>query len=405
MPNYLGFAPSSIFSYRVDDGRCNLSIQGIGTHCFGDFYYPVSTSNIPNPWGLEINPNPPVMQFFYKMFTFDTSNLRIGLLVYLLVLIASAIFPFWHLRKTGTLHESEQNAANLLLISTPVLMALDRGSFITGIFAMCYIAIFREPRNQKNRINFLLIALPLFKPHLILLDLIIAFEKKPKLLIKTLIAQLTLFGLSFFLYPDYLLKSIQDYFRQTINYQSYVKWGSIFPGNLSIVNDVGIPLRILGLNDNLLVLKTVTVVALAIVISYKLIKHRNSITYLQLLTIIVMSIVFLPGTSFNYYLILLFLPIILGLRNKSEGRYTEYAFLLESKKDVWLACLSAAMLLIPWTIPGSFLLKNPENYPGFASVSICNLVGILSIHLLYLRIILSVGKLSTKPEGIMSSGN
>ena len=54
LPSYLGFSSSSSLSYYVNDGWCTKG-QGIGSHCFGDFYYPFNFSNLDAPWAAGPN--------------------------------------------------------------------------------------------------------------------------------------------------------------------------------------------------------------------------------------------------------------------------------------------------------------------------------------------------------------
>jgi hypothetical protein len=96
---YLGSVPSGVFSYLVADGWCDSQVQGVGKHCFSDFYYPILSSDMPNPWSGSPNPNPPLTNYYYKLLAPISENGRAGLIVYFTFLLITFSAPFIYLVK------------------------------------------------------------------------------------------------------------------------------------------------------------------------------------------------------------------------------------------------------------------------------------------------------------------
>jgi hypothetical protein len=88
---------SLIFS--VNDGWCNPISDGIGNHCFGDFYNFMS-GDIFKPWTEVKTPYPPLAILYFIPYEFIISNFgvtKLILFVHLLFLLFCVIFPVLHL--------------------------------------------------------------------------------------------------------------------------------------------------------------------------------------------------------------------------------------------------------------------------------------------------------------------
>jgi hypothetical protein len=239
LPSYYNFKASESLSLYAKDGWCNPG-QGIGIHCFGDFFYTFRFTEMIDPWSNGFNPQPPLGTFFYQIFswyTVDNPNSKIPLLVYLVGCICAVLFPAWHLgwknRKSIFLTISLSLAT---LTFAPVLVALDRGSNQLLMVPFVYLFV-RGVIDENNRKVLIFGAiLVLIKPQMVLLGIIFILNRDIRNSLKWAILSAVVTLSSFLLYPTSYVKNIKDYFQQLIVYQEYIPAGTLFPVNISISN-------------------------------------------------------------------------------------------------------------------------------------------------------------------------
>jgi hypothetical protein len=239
LPSYYNFNASESLSLYVIDGWCNPG-QGIGVHCFGDFFYTFRFTEMINPWSNGFNPQPPLGTFFYQIFswfTVENPNSKIPLLVYLIGSICAALFPAWHLgwknRKSLFLTFSLSLAT---LTFAPVLVAFDRGSNQLLMVPFVYLFVRGVLDSNTRRIFLFGIILVLIKPQMVLLGIVFLLNRDFRNTIKWGLISAAVTLSSFLLYPSGYLKNLKDYFQQLIVYQDYIPAGAIFPVNISISN-------------------------------------------------------------------------------------------------------------------------------------------------------------------------
>ena len=58
--SYSNIRPTEALSYDISDGWCNPNTEGIGSHCFGDFYAPIRALESGNPYESIVSNYPPV---------------------------------------------------------------------------------------------------------------------------------------------------------------------------------------------------------------------------------------------------------------------------------------------------------------------------------------------------------
>lgn len=389
---YFGNHPSSVYSGNISDGWCDSASQGIGSHCFGDFYYPIKTSSWDNPWNSDANPNPPLTQFIYKIFSYFSENGHLGLIIYLIICLISVTFPFIYIFRKNTGHPSRVVLIFVLTItSAPFLIAFDRGAMVMALFTPIFMLYVYFKNNEVRKTHILLVLLVLLKPQLVVLSLIFVKNQKFKELIKAILLQTIAMFLSFILYYNSFPSSIVSYTKQVINYQAYVPWGSLYPANLSASNIFGIPFHFFGIEGKISFLRF----AITCILIYLMIRHINLARHrhgdAETIVILIFSTVVLPGVSFSYYSLLLILCALIGYFEYEIDGKSSLGYLFESRYFLIVLFITGSTILIPWPIKTNDILGGL--FSGYASANLgANwLIGGSVLTLLYISMLL--GKL------------
>lgn len=393
IPGYIGQAPSRVFSYYINDGTCHPEIQGVGVHCFGDFYYNIAVGRLDNPWASVPNPNPPLMQIFYSMFEPVTEN-RIGLLLYLSFLMTLTLIPLILIARNRIIPNHELSLLVIFVLTcSPVLIAIDRGSFSIAFFPLTFLLFYSHVKNQKLKENIILTLMVLLKPQMILFNLILIRTRPLVSVVKISVFQALISICSFGLYGENVFDLSRQYLKQAISYQNYTPWGSLFPVNISITNFIGTPLKILGLEERLFLLRILLTAFIMIFLLFKLYKHKNCIGPLESFTLVTLTVILLPGVTFPYYLCLLLTPIVITLIMSLNDNTDQIDFVSRNRTASQLGKTSLILLFIPWTIPFSAILPDSLDSYLFANVGLNWYPGLILLHLFYLSILFRSGSI------------
>lgn len=392
IPGYIGQAPSRVISYYINDGVCDPEIQGIGVHCFSDFYSVIAAGRLNNPWASVPNPNPPLFQLFHNIFA-PVSDNRIGISIYLIFLITLTFIPLILIKRNKIFLNHEYSLLLLFVLTcSPFLIAIDRGSFSIVFFPLTFFLFYAHIKNQKLKENIIITLMVLLKPQMILFNLILIRTRPLASVVKILVLQVLISVFSFRLYGENIFDLSRQYLKQALNYQNYVPWGSLFPVNISITNFIGTPLKILELEERLFLLRISLTAIILIFLLFKLFKYKNRIGPLESFTLIILTIVLLPGVTFAYYLCLLLTPIIFILISRFSENSDQTDFILKNRSASQFGKISLILLFVPWTIPISFILPESLDSYSFASVGLNWYPGLILLHLFYLSILIRSGK-------------
>ena len=354
---YLGKIPSGIYSFPVSDGWCTPATQGIGDHCFGDYYYPVITSNWENPWGSTPNPNPPLTQFIFKIFAYFPQQGRSGLLIYLVLCLLSVAIPFIYAWKKLNLPPLKVAILFLFtLTSAPFMVAFDRGAIVMALFTPLFFVYIYERNQNVGKMQLLITLLVLLKPQFLLLNLIFVKGKRYKILLRTMLIQSLAMILTFTLYYQSFPNSIISYARQAISFQSYIPWGSLSPSNLSLTNVFGIPLHFFGYANNLELLRVGVSLCFLLILLKKVVSNSQPIANTEIYVLLVLSIVVFPGVSFAYYGLFVILCLVVVVVEFHLDGKTAFDFILKSNLYLGICFCLSVSLFIPWPIRAGELL-------------------------------------------------
>lgn len=385
LPSYFGYASSRSLSTIVEDGWCNSRFQGVGIHCFGDFYSMLNYVNLENPWKEGVNPYPPISLFLLKPFKSLVNNFpgtNIGLIVYLIVCIASYLYPIVYLvRKNFIDRNYAFYVLSTSLILAPFIMGLDRGNmqilFVPLIFTFCIYYL----QDEDNKLLLIIILLTTLKPQFVLLSLIFLTNNRIWLFLKASFSAIVVFLISFMLYPRNLISNIFDWYGQIDYYQNFTNAGSPDPVNLSLANTWSLFWRIIFAEFPNLTTKDpngrwpyystliTIVITMLIVITIKFALDGNN-KICNLYFILCLPIL-LPNVTYAYYLciliplftILLSTEIVRFEKNHSDRNNllyicsSQFQEFLEPKFTRYLFSLTHFSLFIPWVIPWKLFPK------------------------------------------------
>ncbi len=392
LPNYYQFSSIESISFYVKDGWCDSLTQGIGVHCFGDYYYPVKFASLSNPWGSSAFAYPPLPTFIFHIFSSVSSISgvpRFGLLLYLFTLVTVVIIPgIWMIRKANSIENFSLQfkyyfCAGLTFFSAPIIVVIDRGNNIGVLFTLVFFhfVCFKEGK-RKESLALIMLAI-LFKPQFILL-LLLHFNRRNDLkgAFQYLSIVISSFFLLFLLYPIGIFHNIMSYLEQTSAFQLSPLPGNLFPINISLVNVIGLLARSLGYpitKPIIITLITATLLIFGALLFLKNFRLRSSSTNILLITFIV---IFVPAVSFHYYWIFLSIPIFFLLIEKDINTEIFNNFINRN-----LLFIGAGLILVPWPIPWSLIFSQSANHV-FGQTGMNWLIGQLTLLLLFLKLLI-----------------
>lgn len=331
--SYLGISYSESISSKVVDDWCDPNSEGVGKHCFSDFYSVVEIKHFSEPWSRG-STYPPLAILISKLFsTLGTENSRIGLIAYLSVGLMALIIPVIHLKKARIIKKVRNvlTVGITVICAGPSLMALDRGNNVLFLFPVVYFIYVYACQNKFGKVSALIVVGALIKPQMIVLFIVPMLNQKIRpVLIGTSIYLFTN-TLLFCFFPGNYLQNIGTWVGNLQGYQTYPGMPSL--GNYSFANAIGL---IFGFTKVLtqgatvgevfrpgLTSTTVSILSVAylIVVTTMLALRRAALDPKIQLLIGSSLIILVPGTSFGYYLIFLLVPLLfMEVSNDNTGQ-------------------------------------------------------------------------------------
>ena len=375
LSSYFGYLASEALSAVAADEWCSVKKQGLGVHCFSDFYSVLDRSLISDPWSGRPNPYPPLAMTFFKPFAYMAHlqpSSHLSLILYFTTLFIALTLPSIIAYRSGRVDKIGACWIFIILVaSAPVIVALDRGNIIILLIPLMYLFTINYLEDNSKNILIYGIAMVLIKPQMILLGCIFIGLKNKKNFGKWWLYSLSALLFSFILYPNGVTANIKDYIAQLGKYQGYTNAGSLNPPNLSIANGYSIVERILitiipniseknplGKWDFYPISITIIIFSLSIIF---LVISKNKLLNLY---IVILNPILLPNVSFSYYLCLL-IPITTTIFLDSLSSNKTYRFVkfesIDEEKDFYKTINHPTFLLlffsiqlslfIPWAIP------------------------------------------------------
>ncbi len=358
LPSWLGYKSSEAISYKVDDGWCDPKVKGIGKHCFGDFYYPLTMTNLQNPWADTANPGTPATNSIYKVFAKLSEILpdRVPLILFLLLSLICVSIPLIHMH-SKIFHGSifKTSIVSLVLFSSsPFLISIDRGNNQFLAIPLMYFFIYNLRSGLEGKALLYGVVLTLFKPQFVIFILIFLVHRNWKRAAQWIVLSATGYILAFALHYQSFPENIFYWLNQIYRYSDYAEKGAIFPVNLSLSNLIEIVLKLseISISDFLIRIFCYGIFFIAIGAIVKL-GYKNSLDF-NLFYIAMLPIVFVE-TTFHYYLILILIPtcfIFIEAMNKDpKFDSSKRKILTQGKIMRFLLGGMLVLTFIPWTLP------------------------------------------------------
>jgi len=339
--SYFQISLTESLIFNVNDGWCEIPNQGVGIHCFGDFYASMQSS-FASPWKDSVTAYPPMPLIFFEILQtiyLSSGSSNAVLFLYLGFLIFSLAFPILHLFLTKRVKSKKIFFILLLVFCSlaPTLMVIDRGNNIGFAIPLIYMTYIYALQGKKMSLLITITVLSLWKPQLGIFALYFVFHGKYIWFIRWMVLTFFcyIYTFSFFGFGN-ISDNFRHFLRNLFGYQSYVSLPSYFPSNWSFANFVSTILdlpRLIqsGSTLNMSAVPKLSSSSISLISGIFLIAslstmffNRRKLGKLEMLTLLSMLSFLTPAVSFAYYLSVLLPSIVIIV----------YGFIVHLKNDV-----------------------------------------------------------------------
>lgn len=308
---YLEKPVTEMLSFLVNDLNCEPRTQGIGMHCFGDFWGIQEVFQIggKTDYAENLSIYPPLGMLPSGFVTWVSGVLDLSshstLVVYLglstLALSAPAIYSMRTARAFPTM-------LPFLLIgpsSLPALMVLDRGNNLAFVVPLLLLFVVLIQKDQYFGATICLSLVASFKPQFALALVIFVGLRRWKALIAGLLAVIGFLGIGFLLWPGNPIENGTHWFENVLAYRDYQSPSDEYPPNLSVLRAVYQVSKILGFSHSP---SEIYAVILGLLVLLTFLLRGEFFSKLALVSISLICPMVLVPVSYHYYLVVL-LPL------------------------------------------------------------------------------------------------
>lgn len=386
--SYFGLDTFYSRSFLGADTWCDPSIQGLGVHCWGD-YYSLTLAFTLNPESPYLGEYPTAyapagllfMQAFNQVGLF-LGQPAMGLVLYLGLMISTISWSIWKGTFGLKLESRLVLFATLTLFAPPIIMVLDRGNTV-GFLVPLLIWYFQALRDGKNSQIIVAVALmSIIKPHFGVMVIALFISGKVLVALKTALIVAMVNILPFLvIWGNEFLTFMNQWLLVFFGYQGVSSPSNPFPTNVSFSHSILIiatGLSNSGLGDFTLFLSWVEKgygligFAVGVTLLLMVFVFRLNFTQTQISILVVSCISLLSGTTFLYYAVFV-IPVLLTFLTQA-GRNAQ----LESSVDSSNIRLSnQSIQLILWLASVATLIQFPifDLTQGSSVVTTSSLIG------------------------------
>jgi hypothetical protein len=376
LSSYLRYPISEGISYQVNDAgeTCLPRTEGIGEHCFSDFYLPMRLANLNSPWNDSNVPYPPIGLAIFRPFSYINEFFpgHFALLSYLLLVLTTITGTVVYLAKKLNLSGRVSSLLFMVFLSSaPIITTIDRGNNVFLVLPMLFYMALSLQIEKRKKLLIAGVIIVLIKPQFVLLGLFFLVLKEWKNLLTWLASvSLGLLG-SFIFYPKGALSNFLHWAYHLLLFQEYRPYGELYPVNISLNSFIESSLKFFSLEIDRLFI-SVGVSSLLIVVLISLSRNAHLRSHLEtFLLIVVIPIIFI-GTSFHYYLIVLLIPLaFLISQSFNEVKSEEYSLrnFVSTKVKAFAVGGTLILCLLPWSIPSMLFLETTSKEGMYISVT------------------------------------
>lgn len=372
--NYFGLNSGSALSFVGNDGWCDTSKYGIGTHCFGDFAIMSLPDLAENPWDVNIGIpwNYPAGGMIFSLLFISMGQLfgspQIGLLLFLVTSVSFLSISAYWASKGSDLLRKLIIILFLGIISIPALNILDRGNSLVLAVPAIFLLLIGVSRDKSLFQIAALIVLALVKPQFVILLVIPLFLGKWKIFGWSAFGVVLSNLSAYLIWPQNFPQTIKQSINNVLQYSNSSELDAVFPANVSFVRGLFLIEqflnKIFGINaQNSIVMdyKNQIVLLIAATILIWLFFIRNQIPK-QLLVIIVLALASLSvPVTWSYYLVFTIPVAAIMVRDPSIDPSSQKINGLLDDEDIWIKkaglarwvfivvlALSLSGSIIPW---------------------------------------------------------
>ncbi len=236
--SYLGLDTYSSRSFPGGDGWCDPASQGLGSHCWGDYYYVIFlVFSQPEPWLDYPNPYPAasLLPFILAQLMGSFTGIsHAGLIIYLGSMTLLIGWTVWVGTKNLAVEPRLVLFSTLTFLSPPLIHALDRGNSV-GFIIPLLVWLYRSLRNNsENQALLAIVLLTVVKPHFALLLFLFIARGQLKAFMKGILFGFLTHVPAFLLIAgDRFPVNILDWLVRIGGYQNYTLVENGWPQNIS----------------------------------------------------------------------------------------------------------------------------------------------------------------------------
>lgn len=352
---YFGLYPIEAISWVINDGWCKIGVQGLGNHCFGDYYYPLTLANTTDPWAVSEIGYPPLALAMWKPFILLEQLVpgKTGLILFTATSWICSIFPILHQRFVLGKLSNGAAAFGVLIISVcaPVLVTLDRGNNQLFVLPFFYLFLISYLNSEYRKTALFLAALIVLKPQIAIFGLLLLKKRRYKELAATALMSALTILLSFGLYGENVVAAIRNWIRNVVAFQDYASPGSIAPVNLSMTNTIEVLSKTFqGPLSHDSAKQLSAIVAIITLVLWIIFANKQS--ELKNIFFVCFFLLAFGGTTFHYYLALLLVPFVLYFFKFQFDKTQENIESIDKNKPLKALLLTISLFaFIPWSLP------------------------------------------------------
>jgi hypothetical protein len=313
--SYFGVETYASRSFPGADAWCTTLSQGLGSHCWGDYYYPLIVVSSQSDWASDYENPGPAASFAPFLISSVLGSIigfgHPGLIIFLSAMILLIGWSVWTGTKGMKFEPRLVLFTTLTLFSPPLIATLDRGNsvgFVVPLLVWFYWALQNQLRYQGI---LAIVILTVVKPHFAVLLFLYLVRGDFKTFSKgTLLGGIVHVLAYLVIAREQFPKNMLDWLAGLASYQDYTTVVSGWPQNISFAqalytfasffrgeqktNNV---LEFIANNQGLVGPIVLLTVILTIFI------FRKSLRDVQIAIILTSLIVMTSSTSFYYYAI------------------------------------------------------------------------------------------------------
>jgi hypothetical protein len=337
-------------SFSGDDSWCDPLTQGMGVHCWGD-YYSLTQAFTLNPESPYLGPYKtsygPAGLLFVQFFHWVgevSSQPRLGLTLYMILVIATIGWSVWKASFGINIEKRLVLFSALTFFAPPVIMVLDRGNTVAFLLPLMIWYFESLVRGKYRQVAVAIVVMSLIKPHFAILVLALFIFGRIIIGAKAALAAASLNLLPFvFLWGSEFYVYVNQWLLVFFGYQAYQDPENPFPTNISFshsiirlssgVNDlkiIDLSSVVSGFQDNSGTFGFIVGVFVLLIV----LLFRKILTQIQISILIISCVSLMSATTYLYYAVFA-IPNLLFLKSTKLGVTEVSSFAIERfSKDI-----------------------------------------------------------------------